>query len=70
MLYGCMIRVNTRGSLGSLRRIDRPVVLTLIGDNGGVFYTTLTSLDESTATVITGDKTIKVPTDMIEPSIK
>jgi general secretion pathway protein A len=57
---------STRGSLGSLRRIDRPVVLTLIDDNGGVFYSTLTSLEESTATVIAGDITIEVPIGKIE----
>ncbi len=56
----------TRGSLGSLRRIDRQAVLTIIGDNGGVFYATLTSLEESNAIVIVGDKTIEVPTGRIE----
>jgi general secretion pathway protein A len=55
-----------KGSLGGLRRLDRPAVLKLIDARGDLFYVTLSSLGDSTAELIVGSKTIKVSTVEIE----
>ncbi len=45
------------GSLGSLRRINRPAVLRLFDDQGQELYATLTSLSGETATFVIGAET-------------
>ena len=59
----CLI---SKGNLGSLRRIDRPAVLKFIDNEKGVFYAALTHLEDETATLVFGGKTIKVSTYDIE----
>jgi general secretion pathway protein A len=56
---------SARGNLGVLRRLNRPVVMKLVDDTGGVFHATLTSLDEGSGTFIVGDRTVHVPTEEI-----
>jgi general secretion pathway protein A len=55
-----------RGNLGVLRRLNRPVVLKLVDDTGGIFHATLASIDEGSAMFIVGGRTIQVPTEEID----
>jgi general secretion pathway protein A len=52
--------LNTRGSLGSLRNLNRPAVLQLLDNQGRVVYAALISLSGDSATFYIGKKTLKV----------
>lgn len=52
--------LNARGSLSSLRHLNRPAVLKLFDDQGQEFYATLTALKGETATLIMGTETRKI----------
>ena len=52
---------NKRGSLGKLRQLDRPVVLTLKNFQGDKFFATLTTLTSESATLIVGKQLRTVP---------
>lgn len=54
------------GSLGSLRRINRPAVLRLLDDQGQEFYATLISLSWETATFVIGTATRTVAVKDLE----
>lgn len=58
--------LNARGSLGSLRRMNRPAVLRLLDDQGQEFYATLTSLSGKTATFVIGTETRTVAVKDLE----
>ncbi|MCD6526850.1 MAG: AAA family ATPase [Desulfuromonas sp.] len=59
--------LNKRGSLGSLRQLNRPAVLTLTDRRGQTFYTTLTGLNADVATFVIGDEIRIVATsDLME----
>jgi general secretion pathway protein A len=55
-----------RGSLGSLRRYNRPAVLTLYDDNGQTFYATLAALEKETAFFMVGLEKRTVPVKELE----
>ncbi len=44
-----------RGSWGALRAFNRPVVLSLHDDRGGLYYVVMTQLDEASATLALGE---------------
>jgi general secretion pathway protein A len=54
------------GSLGSLRRINRPAVLRLLDEQSQEFYATLTSLSGKTATFVIGTETRTVAVKDLE----
>jgi general secretion pathway protein A len=49
--------LNTRGSLGSIRNLNRTAVLRLLDSQGRIYYATLTSLSEDTASFTLGTET-------------
>jgi general secretion pathway protein A len=51
----------TKGSLGSLSKINRPAVLQLFDEQGSDFYATLISLSDESVTVVLGTETRTVP---------
>jgi general secretion pathway protein A len=56
-----------RGSLGSLRQLNRPAILTLQDRHGQRFYATLTALNADVATFVIGDQIRTVATsDLME----
>ena len=55
-----LVCLSARGSLTSLRRLNRPAVLKLFSDKGQEFYATLTALDKETALFIVGNETRKI----------
>lgn len=59
--------LNKRGSLGSLRQLNRPAILTLQDQHGQRFYATLTGLNADVATFVIGDQIHTVATsDLME----
>jgi general secretion pathway protein A len=55
----CLVQQN--GSLGELRRLNWPVIVTLIDENGAAHFVVLASLDHSTAHVLANGKTFDLP---------
>ncbi len=59
--------LNKRGSLGSLRQLNRPAILSLQDQHGQRFYATLTGLNADVATFVIGDQIHTVATsDLME----
>ena len=59
--------LSKRGSLGSLRQLNRPAVLTLQNQHGQRFYATLSALNADVATFVIGDQIRTVATsDLME----
>jgi len=54
-----------RGTWNTLRQLDRPVVLTLIGEDGINHEAALTSLESETGTLITSTGPVSVPLDTL-----
>ncbi len=55
-----------KGSFAQLERFDRPVILTLRDNEGGLHQVVLAEVAENTATVLLGKQILKVPlTDII-----
>lgn len=52
--------LSARGGLDELRRLNRPAVLLLQGEDGQNFFATLTRLQDSTATVAIGTESVAV----------
>ncbi len=50
-----------RGSLTQIERLDRPVILTLQDDDGGVHQVVLAALNGSDASIKLGDELVSVP---------
>ncbi len=58
--------MHQRGSVGSIRRLNRPAVLALTDERGQVFYALLASLGQGTARFIMGGETRTVATSELE----
>ena len=54
-----------RGSIASLRDMNRPAVLRLVGETNELYYAALTALKGEAATVVIGDETRNVDTGQI-----
>ena len=54
-----------RGSWGNLRQLDRPVVLTLTGNDGNSREVALTALDAKTARLALADRDVEVSVDQL-----
>ncbi len=63
--YGldCLSR---RGSLGSLRLLDRPAILTLVEPQGRAAYATLVELSDDSATFVLDGKEVSLALDTLE----
>lgn len=59
----CLYR---RGSLGSLRQLDRPAVLTLVDERREQFHAALVGLSADTATFILAGRQVRVPVQLLE----
>ncbi|MGV8074078.1 MAG: AAA family ATPase [Syntrophobacteraceae bacterium] len=57
--------LNAQGGLEDLRRLNRPAILRLSDAEGQRFYGTLVKLEDSAATFVVGDKTVKVSLDEV-----
>ena len=55
----------TVGSLGVLRRLNRPVALELVAPDGGTFYAALVEIRDDLAVLRLGDKQMEVPTSRL-----
>jgi general secretion pathway protein A len=54
-----------RGSLTQIERLDRPVILTLQDDDGGVHQVVLAGLNGTDANIKLGDEVVSVPLAMV-----
>ena len=55
----CLVQQN--GSLGELRRLNWPAIVTLIDENGAPHFVVIASLDHSAAHVLANGKTFDLP---------
>jgi general secretion pathway protein A len=53
--------VQQNGSLGELRRLNWPAIVTLIDENGAAHFVVIASLDHSAAHVLANGKTFDLP---------
>lgn len=54
-----------KGSLATLRQLNRPAVLKFLDEQGSEFYATLTALSEETASFVLGDETWTVAVEEV-----
>lgn len=57
---------NSKGNMGSLRRLNRPAALRLFANNGDEYYILLTTISEASATVQIGNLTKQVSVAELE----
>jgi general secretion pathway protein A len=55
----CLVQEN--GSLGELRRLNWPAIVTLIDENGAAHFVVIASLDQTTAHMLANGKTFDLP---------
>ena len=58
--------LSDRGNFNSLRKLNRPAVLTLYNDNGSVSHIVLSHLTGNTATLYNGQETFDIETPLLE----
>jgi general secretion pathway protein A len=63
---GGLACLHRKGNLGSLLRLNRPAVLTMLNANGEEFSVALTSIEHGVASLTVADREVQIPTDQLE----